>query len=101
MICRNRSPDRLQAELFGPRSPPQAKHIRVRAAASPPRAQPARFPKENEMKKIVLTAMFFLAGMALPCLASAQTSSRQDRADQQIQTLVSAQMQKKDVFCSV
>lgn len=53
------------------------------------------------MKKLALTALFFVAGMALPSLASAQTNSRQERADQQVQSLVSTQMQKKEVFRSV
>ena len=53
------------------------------------------------MKRILLTAMFFMAGMALPSLASAQTNARQPRVDQQVEILVSAQMQKKEVFRSV
>ncbi len=53
------------------------------------------------MKKNVFTAMFLLAGMALPALASAQTSARQAQQDQQIQALVAAQLQKKEVFRDV
>lgn len=53
------------------------------------------------MKRIVLIAMFLMGGMVLPSLASAQTNSRQERVDQQVESLVSAQMQKKEVFRSV
>jgi osmotically-inducible protein OsmY len=54
------------------------------------------------MKKTVFTAMFLLAGMALPALAMAQTgNSRQVQQDQQTQTLVAAQLEKKDTFRSV
>ncbi len=54
------------------------------------------------MKKSIFTAMFLLAGMALPALAIAQTSNpRQAQQDQQIQSLVSTQLEKKDAFRSV
>ena len=53
------------------------------------------------MKRNVLTAMFLMAGMALPSLALAQTNSRQERVDPQVEKLVSAQMQKKEVFRAV
>jgi hyperosmotically inducible protein len=52
------------------------------------------------MKRTVYT-MLVLAGMALPTLAVAQANTRQDKQDQQIKTLVSAQLQKKDTFRSV
>jgi hyperosmotically inducible periplasmic protein len=53
------------------------------------------------MKRNVFTTMLLLAGMALPALASAQTNSRQAQQDQQIQSLVSAQLEKKGVFRDV
>jgi osmotically-inducible protein OsmY len=56
------------------------------------------------MKKTV-SILFLLAGMALPALAAAQTNSRSNASqlqkDQQIQTLVSTQLQKKDTFRAV
>lgn len=52
------------------------------------------------MKKTVF-AMLLLAGMALPALASTQTSPRRAQQDRQIQTLVATQLQKKDVYKSV
>jgi hyperosmotically inducible protein len=52
------------------------------------------------MKRTVYT-MLVLAGMALPALAVAQDNNRQDKQDQQIKKLVSAQLQKKDAFRSV
>jgi osmotically-inducible protein OsmY len=45
--------------------------------------------------------MLLLAGMALPALASAQPNSRQAQQDQQIQSLVSSQLEKKEVFRDV
>ena len=46
--------------------------------------------------------MFLLAGMALPALATAQTSNaRQAQQDRQTQALVAAQLEKKDTFRSV
>lgn len=57
------------------------------------------------MKKNVIAAMFLLASMALPALATAQanarTNSRQVQQDRQIQTAVSEQLQKKEVFRDV
>ncbi|HVU48285.1 MAG TPA: BON domain-containing protein [Terracidiphilus sp.] len=54
------------------------------------------------MKKKVFTAMFLLAGMALPALAAAQTNnSRQVQQDKEIQALVATQLEKKDTFRSV
>src|SRR5581483_8905409 len=53
------------------------------------------------MKKNIFTAMFLLAGMALPSLAAAQTNRRQAEQDKQIQTLVTEQLQKKEIFRSV
>ena len=52
------------------------------------------------MKKNIFTTMFLLASMALPALA-AQNNSRQDQQDQQIQSKVTEQLQKKEVFRSV
>ncbi|HEX4029350.1 MAG TPA: BON domain-containing protein [Terracidiphilus sp.] len=53
------------------------------------------------MKRNIFTAMLLLAGMALPALASAQTNPRQAQQDQQIQSLVSSQLEKKEVFRDV
>lgn len=53
------------------------------------------------MKRIVLTAAFLMAGMALPSLATSQTNARQERVDQEVKRLVSDQMQKKEVFRAV
>jgi osmotically-inducible protein OsmY len=56
------------------------------------------------MKKTVST-LFLLVGLALPALAGAQNpaqaSARQAQQDQQVQALVSSQLQKKDVFHDV
>ena len=52
------------------------------------------------MKRTVYT-MLVLAGMALPAFAVAQATTRQDKQDQKIKALVSAQLQKKDTFRSV
>jgi hyperosmotically inducible protein len=49
------------------------------------------------MKNILMT-MLFLAGMALPALASAQLNPRQIEKDKQIEKQVSAQLEKKEVF---
>src|SRR5438045_4475561 len=64
------------------------------------RAPIALNPKEGNMKNRIAT-IFLLAGMALPALAVAQTSSRQAQQDQKTAELVTAQMQKKDKFRSV
>lgn len=52
------------------------------------------------MKKSIFTAALLLAGMALPALA-AQNNSRQAQQDRQIQSKVTEQLQKKEVFRSV
>jgi osmotically-inducible protein OsmY len=56
--------------------------------------------KNKGIAKLFATT-FLLAGMALPALASNQTSPRQAQRDKQIEAQVTAQLEKKEVFRSV